>query len=192
MIAIDRKSLLFALSLAAGPAALADVDFATVHENRYTIEGSRARDLLRQMRKKGPSLISGRHRAFGFTHWTLEIEFEIAPVGTLCQLRVPRVRALVTMTLPQWSDPQSDPALTKRWQRFSDALRCHEEGHREHGRLAAMTLQQALESLPEMSCSALKEAVRELRQTIDSEYRDADARYDAKTAHGRKQGVRFP
>lgn len=159
--------------------------------NEYDIQGSTARQLIREMRAKGPSLPTG-HRAYGFSSWTLDWSVEPTVEADRCRVGSARVTALITITVPRWINAaDGDQKLRDKWLTFRAALDRHEQGHRQNAVDAGQQLYDALLDLPSAACHELTQRARELaKQAIDEGHaRDSD--YDMRTDHGRKEGVRF-
>jgi predicted secreted Zn-dependent protease len=84
-------------------------------------------------------------------------------------------------------------SVAQKWQRYSAALRTHEDGHYAHGVEAAAEIQSLGQSLrAQNDCSAMAKDFDDQAASIIEKYRAADAAYDAETRRGRTQGTRFP
>lgn len=85
---------------------------------------------------------------------------------------------------------EASDADRQRFERFLPRLVAHEQGHREHGHLAALEIDRRIAQLPEMSSCTLLEATANQtgRQVLD-DYAAQDRQYDAETQHGKTQGA---
>ena len=84
----------------------------------------------------------------------------------------------IVYTLPRWRDRDMAPEeLRLKWDTFLSHLIAHENGHATHGRNAASEIDKS-------RCSSSP-------GTIVRRWANQDRVYDAKTGHGRTQGVAF-
>ena len=90
-----------------------------------------------------------------------------------------RVSVSIDYTYPQWTDRDRAPPYTRRlWDKMMTARRRHEEGHGRHGLNAAAEVEKS-------RCAGDPRA-------ITRKWAARDKAYDARTAHGRKEGVVLP
>lgn len=83
--------------------------------------------------------------------------------------------------------------MVDQWNAYLDALRRHENGHREIGVGAGQAIYQAVDQLPSYdSCDALEQAAEATGRRILEQHRQQELDYDQATNHGATQGVRFP
>lgn len=82
----------------------------------YNIEGHTAKELKRQMRKKGPKGF------WAYTNWYVNW-------SSNCKVRVS-----IKITLPKWVNrSDASPGLKKSWDSMISSLKKHELNHGEHG-----------------------------------------------------------
>lgn len=95
--------------------------------------------------------------------------------------------------MPEWVDRVHAPSsLISRWDRFIRALRAHESGHLSVAKEAAADLGRRVAALPPASdCRAVSRDVERLARSVLRAAREGEARYDARTDHGRTQGAVF-
>jgi predicted secreted Zn-dependent protease len=170
--------------------ALARADDAEVVY--YDIVGSTDRALNQQMHEKGPIGTEGK-RVDGHTHWHVQWYFHYQPANEGCRFTDLDVTVTGTITLPRWAGDEGPAALRKKWRRFVDALRIHEDGHYAHGLSAAREIE-ALGRTFRIAegCAAISKRFNTEAQAILTKYQKADVDYDADTRHGRSQGAVFP
>ena len=103
------------------------------------------------------------------------------------------VKNALTVNLPEWANIPDDPDLRNTWQKMTDALRKHEEGHVNIAVEGAQPLigRTVTGSGPSPG-SAQQDAQRQLDQliqTVNSTTRAKQEQYDTLTDHGRKQSA---
>jgi predicted secreted Zn-dependent protease len=86
----------------------------------------------------------------------------------------------------------ASPVLVKRWNTFAEALRKHEDGHRDIAVEAARVVtDRAGAARPEPDCATLKKRLERMADDTLREYRDKESSYDVTTLHGQTQGATF-
>jgi predicted secreted Zn-dependent protease len=98
------------------------------------------------------------------------------------------------MNLPRWTPPAgARPGLVRSWNIFADAVRRHEEGHRDIAIDAVREVDRRLQGTrTARSCDALRRNLSQIAESVVRDYRAKDDSYDVTTMHGRTQGVVFP
>ncbi len=159
----------------------------------YPINGATAGQLRQQMNQLGPLSQTSGQRFDGRTDWYVRWNYQYFSQGTSCQLTAIRVRADVSLTLPQWKQPANAAnGLVNRWNQYIKALRLHEDGHKDNGIATSREILQLLKRFPAKgSCSELGAAANQAAQGIISQYNQRDLDYDRKTRHGVTQGAVF-
>jgi len=149
----------------------------------YDISGSTLAELRRELDAKGPK--DGGRGVDAYTRWYFRWEWP--GYGKLeCDLSAAVVHAEVEVTFPRWQeDPSAPLELRERWQRYIDALAQHENGHVE---LAVRHRETVLQAIQSSTCENADESARRAVQSLNA----ANAAYDRKTQHGRKDGAKFP
>lgn len=123
-------------------------------------------------------------------HWT----YTTSSDATSCSLVSFHTTLDVQITLPQWhaSNDASDE-MKRRWSDYIRALRLHEDGHVQNGRMEASAISQLLQAVgPHADCGLLDRDVKEQTDRIHHYYEASDIEYDRRTDHGRTQGAIFP
>jgi predicted secreted Zn-dependent protease len=183
-----RMTLVAGLALMAGP-ALAE-PLTRLHTSYYFVTGSSATVLAAQLDQKGPAGEDGKRQA-GKTRWDVQWKFNHDQQGETCGVKDVTVAVGIAQNLPKWSGEDKGPeALRKRWDKFSQALKRHHEGHKDHGMKAGAEIEAALLAVkPASNCQDLDKAANAAGEQVIEKYRKRDQDYDRSTDHGRKQGA---
>ena len=162
---------------------------ATVY---YDISGDTADALLREMKTKAPPTESGACEFFAYTRWNARWRYSLGAAGGACRIRETDVSVDVTFTMPRWrSRSGASERLIDYWDEFERNLWLHEAGHRDIGVNVAQEIENALKSVgARKRCDALADEANAIASSLIDE-NDADADYDRRTRHGRKQGAYF-
>lgn len=187
-----RKILCLGLLAAAISPVLATAEPLTrVHASYYYIDGSSATVLAAQLEQTGPKDEQGK-RFPGKTRWDVQWQFNHQQEGETCGVKDVVVAVGIAQNMPKWrgADKPGGTALKARWQKFQEALKRHEETHKEHGMKAGAEIEKALLALkPASNCEDLDKAANAAGERVVEKYRKLDADYDRSTDHGRKQGA---
>ena len=90
--------------------------------------------------------------------------------------------------MPRWvPGPAVSADQRARWERYSAALKLHEDGHVAHGKQLASALAQI--SGLRADCGSIAAAVKARADALIRRYSGADAEYDRQTNHGETQGA---
>lgn len=183
-------AVLFAAS--AGAAELEAPDIKDSIEYR-DISGSSQDALTAALRQAGSSNENGDRFAAN-TRWQLRWNFRVEQhPGASCALASAKTELDIRMTLPRWMPPKNaSPVLVKKWNAFADALRKHEDGHRDIAIEAARVVTDRAGAVPpENDCATLKKRLERIADDTLREYKDKEASYDITTLHGQTQGATF-
>lgn len=181
------------MSFAASAAELEAPDIQDSIEYR-DITGSSADALATALRQVGTSNENG-DRFAASTRWQLRWNFRVEQhPGKSCELASAKTELDIHMTLPRWMPPKgASPVLVKKWNTFADALRKHEDGHRDIAIEAARVVtDRAGAAQSESDCATLKKRLERIADDTLREYRDKESSYDVTTLHGQTQGATFP
>lgn len=161
----------------------------TVTVQYYDIEGSRKKDLIKEMKKKGVKEKNGRFHAH--TNWRVNWNYRYAPASDGCRIHSVTTDLVIHYVFPRWTPPEGvSPDLVRKWESYYSALKTHEDGHAEIGRKAALAVEAALPRLGKgLSCGQIQGAVDAEGERILNQYREEEADYDALTRSGRTQGA---
>lgn len=161
----------------------------TVTVDYYDIEGSRKKDLIKEMKKKGVKEKKGRFHAH--TNWRVNWNYRYAPASDGCRIHSVTTDLVIQYFFPRWIPPEGvSPDLVEKWESYYAALKAHEEGHAEIGRKAAREIEVLLPGLGKgLSCGQIRGAVDAEGERILNQYREEEADYDAITRSGRTQGA---
>jgi predicted secreted Zn-dependent protease len=191
-----RRALLVLSLLAFAPAVGAagdpDLRVVTVHHD-YAIAGQTAAELRAAMNRRGP-LDASRERFDAVTNWWINWYYRYGRSGTRCTIASADVRVRIVFTLPRWRPgPGAAPALVRKWNRYLQALRRHENGHSGHAVVEGKRILTGLRRLaPRPSCAQLGAAADALGHAEIRRGNAWDVAYDRRTGHGATQGAVFP
>jgi predicted secreted Zn-dependent protease len=179
-----------ALGILAAP-ALADRDSFRI--DYYTVTGSTVEELRRELNARGPIGESG-HRSEGNTRSQMRWSYDFVVRNGICITTQTSLDVEIRMTLPRWEHPDYlNYVLTGHWDRYSKALRKHEDGHRYRAEATAREIRRVLAAEPgEKDCQALQRRLDAKAGALLASLRLAQARYDSDTDNGAKQGVWLP
>jgi predicted secreted Zn-dependent protease len=180
------KLLLFCLLL------ISQTSNATLKESLdysyYTANAEPSVSLLKILDKATPIREQG-HTYHGYTKWHIKWHFwwyENSD-GT-CRITKVNTELSGLITLPELVGATSEQQ--SRFDKYVSALNVHELGHYDIGKRAAMTIDEKIQALSEMSsCKLLESAANGIGyQTLD-EYKAIEVDYDTSTGHGKTQGA---
>lgn len=179
--------ILFATTIVEG----ADNPYPEVNEEvkYYSISGSNTQELKSAMKQLGPVDKEDKHWN-GYTDWHVDWSYSYVTTDQGCTTGPVKTKVDITMRLPQWDNPTEN--LRNEWQRYSNALRGHENGHKDIAIQAAQHIASELANLPpSSSCEELEKVADAEGNKMLDETRDQQKDYDATTNHGATQGARL-
>jgi predicted secreted Zn-dependent protease len=180
------------MALGAAPAAVAD-PIVTQTFYYYDVTGKTPQEVRVDLNRHGPFDSQGR-RFDGYTRWYVRWRYIYKSVPEGCAISGVSTSVDVAVTLPRLSpdDGLSDD-LKKSFANFAEKLRLHEDGHAQHAIEIAKRIETGITALPpEGTCERLGQVANELGYSLIKEANQQDLDYDARTQHGRTQGVIFP
>ena len=187
------RCLVVLFSASAGAAELEAPEIRDTIEYRDIVGNSE--DALASALKQVGATSKNGDRFAASTRWQLRWNFRVEQhPGESCELASAKTELDVHMTLPRWMPPQNaPPALVKRWNTFADALRKHEDGHRDLAIEAARAVTDRVAKVrPDYDCAVLKRRLGRVAEQTVREYKDKESSYDVMTMHGQTQGATFP
>jgi predicted secreted Zn-dependent protease len=187
------RCLAVLLSASASAAELEAPEIRDTIEYR-DISGNSEDALASALKQVGATSKNG-DRFAASTRWQLRWNFRVEQhPGESCELASAKTELDVHMTLPRWMPPQNaSPGLVKRWNTFADALRKHEDGHRDLAIEAArVVVDRAGKAPAQRDCATLKKNLGRIADDTLREYKDKESSYDVTTMHGQTQGATFP
>ena len=190
------RRLVALAALCAASAGAAELEAPDINDSiEYRDISGRTEDALTAaLRQIGSSNEKG-DRFAASTRWQLRWNFRVEQrPGASCQLASAKTGLDIHMTLPRWMPPKNaSPVLVKKWNTFADALRKHEDGHRDIAIEAARVVTDRAGAVPsENDCATLKKRLERIADDTVREYKDKEASYDVTTLHGQRQGATFP
>jgi predicted secreted Zn-dependent protease len=182
----SRRAAGLLLALASLPVAAGD----SLSVEYFDIQGATARELREELSRLGPVADNGI-RGDAFTRWQISWKFDLTERDKACIAGNFAVDLTVTMFLPRWVPPADASAeLIALWDRYSAAVRFHEDGHH---RIALAAGQEVMRRLNAESrgqgCKALENRLKAVVDEVLIEYRARQADYDRETDSGRAQGT---
>ena len=157
----------------------------------YDISGSTMKDLVDELRRKGPLDADGK-RYDADTRWSIKWNYRYQPRGNACRLNTVHVSAEIKYVMPRLADSARVPAdLRQRWNSYVGNLKTHENGHGRHGSDAAREVEKALLALSRATCNGIAGDADTTAKQVIAKYNKLDIDYDAKTSHGATQGALF-
>ncbi len=162
-----------------------------MHQEFYGIIASTAEELAEAMRRVGPE-VSG-NRVPGATSQEVSFEYQVVRNGSDCRIRAVQVRLEMTTTLPRWLNASAAPAeLRQQWEGFAEAVRRHEEVHKEINLAGARDMLRKVSSVSPRSCVQLDREIQAQAGASVQRFATENARYDRDTVGGQLQGVVWP
>ncbi len=158
----------------------------------YDVQGTTLPQLRASLSALGPVDDDGE-RHHGQVNWNLQWRYNYSTDRGGCRLTGFAVQRSTTMQLPRWVDvDRASPALRSEWERYSQALRLHEDGHVETGALAAAEIERRAAAVKRSStCAALGTTLDGIGKAVVQEFKARDVEYDATTGHGATQGAQI-
>lgn len=204
-------SLLLLTSAPPAPAADTDLEIASIDQGRslhkrtafsppavterteyYELKGNCEKDLVSQMRQKGPRWNDGRQYD-SLTTWYVSWDYDYSRASRTCTADSFRATIDIIFRYPKWVQTNDAPRqLADKWDTYIKNLCTHEVGHRDIVVQEVAELTRAVADMPPApSCAELDRQVkilcRERMDILDA----AEKEYDADTNHGLKQGAIF-
>jgi predicted secreted Zn-dependent protease len=186
---MNASAIVCACLLALPAAAVAKDSFRLEY---FELRGSTARELRADLTRLGPIGETGI-RGDGYTEYNVAWRFSMTFKDGICSPENVEVDLAVTMKLPRWDPPAGvSSELRKTWERFSDDLREHEDGHHKIARSAARAVKRKLKRRTEAaSCEALTAKMNSAATDVLREYRAKQQEYDLETDYGRARSSRL-
>jgi predicted secreted Zn-dependent protease len=186
---MNARAIACACLLAWPAAAMAKDSFRIQY---FDLHGSTARELRADLSRQGPIGETGI-RGDGYTEYSIAWRFAMEFKDGVCSARDVEVDLAVTMQLPRWTPPAGVPSeLLDIWDRFSEDLREHEDGHHKIARSAAKAVRRNLKrNIEAASCDKLKAKMNTAATDVLREYRAKQQEYDLKTDYGRAKGAQL-
>jgi predicted secreted Zn-dependent protease len=154
----------------------------------YPVAGRTAEEIWRSIQANGPRQAGGSFAAH--TDVQLQWDYRYQPGEGGCGVTEVSVRSTVVVHLPRMASAStSDPALGRRWEAFTRALRIHEAGHQRLAEEEAHAVRLAIRGARSPTCGEIDGAVAAAVSRVNREFAERSRRYDAETGFGRTQGA---
>ena len=161
-------------------------------DSLYGFEADSRQEIALAMRTFGP--VSGGEDWFGWhqAHWRYHYDWERNEAGACRPAEVTiLLRSVITMPHLYNADSLGE-RLRREWTAYTEALREHEEGHREIARQQLVQMRAELLDMAFTTCAQSPEIVQMIADRNGDDLRKRQAAYDAETDHGRTQGASWP
>jgi predicted secreted Zn-dependent protease len=166
-------------------AARADVKIL-VKTQTYDVAGATGEALIRSMDRNGP-----RHgfmaRAIAQTSYTKDWDFDFAKSKGACRIAKANGTLNLSFTYPRVISVLPAP-LDRRWARFFEGVRKHEETHGEIARQMMTATEKALTGLTVPNDPQCSQTRREARRRIDAVFDEYEAKQNAFDAREHREG----
>lgn len=160
-----------------------------VYINHYFVEQADGKSLQQATYEASPINRNGK-TYYGHTEWTVLPKYRYAVRGRYCYVMDVSVHLKIKFVLPKLHMSEPNPETETRFNEFYDALKTHEEGHKDLSREAAEEIATLLDDMPpELDCSKLSEKIRQHIQSALNDAKKKHAEYDRSTGYGRTQGA---
>jgi predicted secreted Zn-dependent protease len=181
------------ITAAAGAATAMADPIVTQTFYYYDVTGKTSQDVRTDLNRHGPFDSQGR-RFDGYTRWYVRWRYIYKSVPEGCGISGVSTNVDVAITLPRLNpDTDASEDLKKSFANFADKLRLHEEQHGRHAIEIAKRIETGIAALPpEGTCERLGQVANDLGYALIKEANQQDLDYDARTQHGRTEGVIFP
>ncbi len=184
---IPGKMNILYSSLTNTPPELEPGVFITKETKYYDVSGSTENELKAQI------TTLGIHGFMGWTTPSHRWNYTFRMQDGTCRIDLVRVDTLITLTYPNWNNPNDDQKLAAWWRGSLAALEDHERGHELTAGNTSKRIYDALYYLPPYpSCDELKQASNARAEALIEEARKTDQEYDRVTDHGRLQTITNP
>ncbi len=160
----------------------------------YDVTGKTALEIRASINRLGPtSKLDGR-RYDALEKANVRWRYTYANTRTGCRIATVSVQAEITVTLPRLARARGTPAsVVSAFEKYAEKLLAHEKGHVQIERDVARRIEDGIRKLPpQRTCDQLGRTANALGNSLIREGLRLNAEYDARTRHGRAQGVRFP
>lgn len=158
----------------------------------YPVEGATAAQLVSQIQQRGPLWRDG-NRYEAMHTWKMHRTFGVSEQGDRCVLSQPKIIVETRITLPQWQPPRTASVnLVSSWNKYTTALKTHEDGHQAISLAAGREVERILSSFPSYpTCAELRLAAKAAVSAVLEHTSQAQQDYDRKTQHGLVQGASY-
>ena len=155
----------------------------------YEVVGSHEEALVRELNAKGPTKPDGTYWAY--TDAELSWSYDPRMAGSTCALSKPVVVISINTTLPAWKPPAGvDTKVVGKWNVMFKALKKHEDEHAQFTRDAGKALIALMREHPaDTTCEQLDAYLQARGRDILNEEKKRNTELDARTGHGRSEGV---
>ena len=157
----------------------------------YDVEGNTLNQLRQSLNKHGPKENGKQFHAHA--QWYVSWNFRYQAAMGQCKVTTVNTNTTSTIIFPRWRNADSaSNKLQQDWQRYTTALRAHEEGHYLYGVKAAEQIKNELSRTTDPSdCRNFDKQLNDKANAILQKILLEEKDYDRQTNHGETQGARF-
>jgi predicted secreted Zn-dependent protease len=180
-------ALFTAVAVVAAPAVTETINY-------YDVPGSTPREVRASLNKLGPIDKTEKQHFDAVTRWHVKWRYQYRRRERICAIAGVSTIVTVTITMPRLrADDATPPTLKQAFADNTEKLLVDERGHARIGIEIARRIEGAIRVLPtEPTCERLGQVANERGRVLIKEANQQDIDYDARTRHGRTQGVWFP
>lgn len=184
---MGRLGLFFAMCSALfSISAHADPQVVTRYKH-YTINPASLNDLVAEINRQTPVEQNGA-KYHGLASWNVSWNIWWTPVENGCRMERVQTGVDIEYIMPQLGT--ADEKTRQRFDAYYAALKVHEDGHGQHGVMAAQEIERVLSSMPVYAtCKELEAASTRIAMDIVARFNKSDVEYDLVTQHGATQGA---
>ena len=159
----------------------------------YDVKGWDLARIQQEMNANGPVDRNSGNRVWAHTTWRVRWNITYAEESISCRPQSIEAVLYLEFVVPRWIERDKAPeAVQKKWDIFYAALQKHEQQHAIFGYDAAKEIEEALMAIPKKRlCSQVREEADAISEKIIRKHNLRDIELDAKTDHGRAEGVTF-
>ncbi|MFJ7354595.1 DUF922 domain-containing Zn-dependent protease [Phyllobacterium sp. NPDC097923] len=146
----------------------------------FTLSGTTAADLDRELSRRGPQLHKTGPRHPGATQMRFNTKVKYGSDGKSCRVVEANITIHAQVHLPRWKQRASaKPDLAMIWDTLSADIKRHEESHIVIARTAAGDMERAMKALPWRSnCEEMKADAAKLMVKLMKEQDAAQIQFD--------------
>jgi len=157
----------------------------------YPVQADSAEEVRRVIRDTPKAGVEPQWQ--GKTRWRIKWKYTWGESGGVCRIKTATVDVLLHIVLPELAtDAAYDVALRDDWLMYRARLEKHEQGHAEYALATAREIKAALLRHEAPSCSGMAESANAVADDLMQRLKATNEEYDARTDHGKKQGVKLP
>jgi predicted secreted Zn-dependent protease len=192
-VAVAAAAAILVSSIVVLPHAMAEPEIL-IQKRHYPAAGQTSAQIRQSLDRNTPVRQNGKPFD-AYTQWDIDWQlwWTFDADGT-CRITAVTTAVRIRQTFPHLDNADDlPPQLADRWEAYMRALVEHEKGHVALGVDAARNIERQLSQMGDRpSCDQLESEANALAHGIIARYARLEARYDADTNYGERDGARFP